>query len=100
MAIEHGFTPTILSLLAGEYGEDNAASLLDTSELLGYLNEKTKSASKGSKSRGSFASLYAVYVLVEDYIAKGFDTSGQYSDYDGAKFSDLFARQRELPLWQ
>jgi hypothetical protein len=98
MPIEHEFTSTILAILSGEFGEQKAAPILEASELLGYVNEKTKSASKGSKSRGSFASLYAVYVLVEDYVAKDFVSSGQYSDYDGAKFSDLFARQRQLPF--
>lgn len=98
MPIEHGFTPTILSLLAGEYGEDNAASILDASELLGYLNEKTKSASKGSKSRASFGTIYTIYVLVADYIAKGFGSSGLYSEYEGTRFTDLMRHVRKLPF--
>ena len=98
MPIEHEFTKTILSILSREHGSEQAAAILDASDLLGYVNEKTKSASRGSKSRASFASLYAVYVLVEDYLAKGFASSGKYSDYEGAKFSELFARQRELPF--
>jgi hypothetical protein len=35
---------------------------------------------------------------VEDYLSKGYDISKQYSKYEGAVFSDLFARQRELPF--
>jgi len=99
--IEHGFTPKTIAVIAEEFGKKKASAILDASELLGYLNEKTRSASKGSKgskSRGSFASLYAVYVLAEDYVKKGFVTKGKYANYDGAKFADLFARQRELPF--
>lgn len=36
--------------------------------------------------------------MVEDYLNGGFDRSGSYSDYEGAKFSDLLRRQRELPF--
>jgi len=32
------------------------------------LNEKTRSTNRGSKARGSFANLYAIYVIIEDYI--------------------------------
>jgi hypothetical protein len=72
------------------------------SPLLGYLNHKTKSASRGSKSRGSFANHYALYVLVEDYIERGFAPGGKragtYESYEGARFTDLLRRQRELPF--
>ena len=33
------------------------------------------------KSRGSFANLYAIYVLAEDYVNKGFMKSQNYSSY-------------------
>jgi hypothetical protein len=66
--------------------------------LLQYINIKTKSANRGSKSRGSFANLYALYILVEDYIQKGYLLRQDYSKYDGAEFSVLFKRQRELPF--
>ena len=53
---------------------------------------------------GSFANHYALYVVVEDYISKGYlpggKLAGRYADYDGARFSDLFRRQRELPFGQ
>lgn len=68
---------------------------------MGYLNSKSRGANRGSKARGAFANHYALYVIVEDYISKGFadGTSGiPYSKYDGARFSDLLARQRELPF--
>jgi hypothetical protein len=97
--MEHEFTKTIKAIL-----EKNFPKLSETiflkSELIQYLNIKTKSANKGSKSRGSFANLYAIYVLGEDYIAKGFHKKGKYKDYEGAIFSTLFNRQRELPFGQ
>lgn len=66
--------------------------------MLQYLNIKTRSAAQGSKSRGSFANLYAVYVLVEDYLKNSFDTTNNYDDYEGARFTDLLTRQRQLPF--
>ncbi|HPX75061.1 MAG TPA: restriction endonuclease [Bacteroidales bacterium] len=37
-------------------------------------------------------------MLIEDYISNGYDKKDGYSDFEGAKFSDLFKRQRELPF--
>lgn len=78
MSIEHAFTETIKSVLRKHFG---AASneLFERSILLKYLNLKTRSANRGSKSRSGFASLYALYVLAEDYRAGGFDKTGDYS---------------------
>ena len=98
--VEHSFTSTILGVLAkhaGEYAKD----VLANSPLLGYLNLKTKAANRGSKARGAFANHYALYVVIEDYIQSGYadGTAGKpYSKHDGARFSDLFRRQRELPF--
>jgi len=97
--MEHEFTKKIKEILRDNFGDFSDKVLLE-SPIIQYLNIKTKSASKGSKSRGSFANLYAVYVLVEDYISKGFHKRGKYSEYEGAIFSDLFKRQRELPFGQ
>ena len=96
----HAFTPTILSVLARHFGE-YAPDVFSNSPILGYLNHKTKAANRGSKARGAFANHYALYVVVEDYIRRGFGdgTVGvSYSKYAGARFSDLFRRQRELPF--
>jgi hypothetical protein len=96
----HGFTPVIIDILRRHFGDD-WEELLSSSALLGYLNAKTRSAGRGSKARGAFANHYALYVLVEDYIRKGFlgGTAGMpYAKYLGARFSDLFRRQRELPF--
>jgi hypothetical protein len=94
---EHTFTSTILSVLEKDFGK-LAPSLLEQSSLLTYLNIKTRSASRGSKSRSAFANHYALYVLIEDYVQKGFHNRDDYHQYEGAKFSDLLQRQRELPF--
>ncbi|WP_061996481.1 hypothetical protein [Clostridium sp. ATCC 25772] len=71
----------------------------NNSYLIQYLDKKTNSVGKSSKSRPSFANLYAIYVLVEDYLNNGYYNSGKYSkEYDGMKFSNAFNRQRELPF--
>lgn len=96
----HEFSKIILDILKRHYGE-YAQDIFELSPLLGYLNNKTKAANRGSKARGAFANHYALYVIVEDYIQKGFydnKTEIPYSKYEGARFSDLFKRQRELPF--
>ena len=95
--MEHSFTPIIKDVLSCMYGK-NGAEIYVKNLLIQYINEKTKSANKGSKSRSSFANLYAIYVIVEDYIAHDFDTNSMYRNYEGAQFSHLFQRQRELPF--
>lgn len=95
---KHSFSDKILGILKNKYPDD-AEFIFENSPIISYLNVKTKSAGENSKSRGSFANLYALYVLIEDYISKGYiDPNSDYSKYDGAKFSDLFSRQRELPF--
>lgn len=95
--IEHQFTPVIQSILEKHFGE-YAEAIFSASPLIGYLNIKTKAASKGSKSRASFGNLYALYVLIEDYVKGGFHKSGKYKGYAGARFTALFRRQRQLPF--
>lgn len=96
--MEHEFTPKILEILTLYY-QDQADEVFDNSHIIQYLNKKTKSASRGSKARSSFANLYAIYVLVEDYIKKGYlDSENDYSDYDGAVYTDIFTRLRQLPF--
>jgi len=95
--MEHIFTNNIKAILKRNFGK-NAETIFEKSLLVQYLNEKTRSANRGSKARGSFANLYAIYVIIEDYIAKSYDKKGNYSVYEGALFSNLFVRQRELPF--
>ncbi|MBE8232618.1 MAG: restriction endonuclease [Endozoicomonadaceae bacterium] len=95
--IKHDFTATIIAILNANNG-GKGEHLLKTNELIQYLNIKTKAANRGSKSRAGFANHYAIYVLVEDYLNGKFNENDGYSDYDGAIFSNLFRRQRELPF--
>lgn len=98
MIKEHGFTVEIKNILRFYFGE-NADEIFSKSSLIRYLNIKTKSANSGAKARGSFANLYAIYVLIEDYIQKDYhETTNNYGVYEGAKFAELFKRQRELPF--
>jgi hypothetical protein len=86
-----------MRILRETYGKD-ADTVFQSSPLIQYLNIKTRSASRGSKARSAFGNHYALYVLVDDYVAKGYLNKGDYSKYDGAVFSVLFKRQRELPF--
>jgi len=94
---KHDFTETIIRILDSHF-HGLGEQLLGTSELLQYLNVKTRAANRGSKSRAGFANHYALYVLIEDYIGKGFHKHGGYDEYEGALFMPLFRRQRELPF--
>lgn len=95
---ESGFSAEILDELIAQFDEETAAELMDRSDLIKYLEKKTRSADKGSKARGSFANLYAIYVLVEDYIANGYMAKKSYHSSSGAQYSALFERQRQLPF--
>ena len=95
----HSFSDKIIGILKEDFGE-KYQDIFDKSLIIQYLNIKTRSADSGSKSRGSFANIYAIYVLVEGYIKNGFHKKGNYKSYSGAKFVDLFARQRKLPFGQ
>lgn len=92
-----GFTDKIIEIVSAKTGLDGE-ELLEKSNLLQYLNIKTKAAKRDSKSRASFANHYAIYVLIEDYLQHGFHEKNDYSDYEGAQFSQLLKRQRELPF--
>lgn len=95
--MEHSFSINIKNILKSHF-EEHYEDIYDNSQLIQYLNFKTRSANKGSKSRSSFANLYAIYVIIEDYINNNFDKNGEYSDYEGALYKNLFERQRQLPF--
>jgi len=95
--MEHEFTPKISLVLKKHFGS-SASDVFNASPIIQYINLKTISASRGSKARSSFANLYAIYVLIEDYIKGNYHKKRSYSRYEGARFSELFKRQRELPF--
>ncbi|MGA2296724.1 MAG: restriction endonuclease [FCB group bacterium] len=95
--MEHIFTSEIRNILKKHF-KHNSEEIFEKSQLIQYINLKTKSANKGVKSRASFANLYAIYVIIEDYIQNDFDKRKDYSNYEGAPFTKLFHRQRQLPF--
>lgn len=95
--METTFEEYIKNYLTDKYG-DVAEALYGLSYIMQYLVQKTKSANRGAKARGSFANIYAIYVIVEDYLNESFDRKGGYNRYEGARFSNLMKRQRELPF--
>jgi hypothetical protein len=60
--MKHWFTENIEQILKQHFGE-NAEAIFERNLLIQYLNEKTRSANRDSKARGSFANLYAIYVI-------------------------------------
>ena len=91
----------IMDIISSHYNNDKkqAARIYQYAYLLQYLDKKTQSVDKSSKARGSFANLYAIYVLVEDYIKNGYMSSlKRYCEYTGMMFTDALARTRELPF--
>ena len=95
--MEHTFTNSIKTILATHFGK-NGEAVFEQSQLIQYLNFKTRSANSGSKSRGSFANLYALYVIIEDYLAKKYDKRADYAQFEGTPYTQLLTRQRELPF--
>lgn len=95
--MEHSFTSTIEQILKKNFGK-HSEDIFSNSQLIQYINHKTRSADKGSKSRSSFANLYAVYVIVEDYILNNYHINKGYEDSEGSLYSNLFSRQRMLPF--
>lgn len=89
----------IISVMEKDYSKDVVTDIFDNSPLIQYLEKKTKSVNRGSKARGSFANIYAIYVLTEDYINHGYDKpSSDYSKYEGMTFTNALTRTRELPF--
>ena len=77
--MESSFTNIIKDVLKQHFGDEYEA-VYENSNLLQYINIKTRSANRGPKSRGSFANLYALYVLIEDYINNHFHENGEYQN--------------------
>jgi hypothetical protein len=96
--MEHSFTNTIQTILKKYFGTQ-AQDIFETNLLIQYIHQKTKSADSGAKARGSFGNLYALFVLIEDYVNHQFHLrKNEYAQYEGALFSKIFQRQRELPF--
>lgn len=89
----------IFDVIKTHFSDEEADLLFKHSYLLQYIEKKTKSVDRSSKARGSFANIYAIYVLVEDYINNGYgDSIKDYKKYSGMTFTDALTRTRELPF--
>jgi len=95
--MEHTFTLKIKEILEKYFG-DESEDIFEKSTLMKYINFKTLSVNRGSKSRSCFNVLYSIYTLIEDYLAKNYDTRDDYSIYQGARFTDLWNRAKSLPF--
>lgn len=51
---KHDFTNQIITIL-DSYSENRGNDILHSSEIIQYINVKTKAANRGSKSRAGFA---------------------------------------------
>lgn len=90
----HSFIEDILK----ENFEENVVSEIRKNDLINYINDKTTAFNKNSKARANYGALYAIYVLVEDYISKNFQMPDfNYGEYEGAQFQALINRVRSLP---
>jgi len=78
----------------GEPGR--AVKLLSFSELLQYVARKTRSVSRDSKARASLGNLYALYVLVGDYL-ESLSENASYGEHEGLPLTEGIARMRRLP---
>lgn len=77
--------------------ESLAQVLMNNSLVLQYIEKKTEAIDRGSKSRFSFANLFAIYVVTENYIAVK-NNGLNYNNYDGMMFSIALTRTRSLPF--
>lgn len=78
------------------YPANLTSKIFDSSFLIRYLDKKTKSVDRSSKSRASFANIYAIYVLAQDYLSV-IAAKGKYKNYKGMRFSDALKQVKSLP---
>ena len=86
----------IKDTLEALYPANLTSKIFDSSFLIRYLDKKTKSVDRSSKSRASFANIYAIYVLIQDYLSV-IAAKGKYKNYKGMRFSDALKQVRSLP---
>ena len=86
----------VLEILQKHYKSDVAEKIFASSFLIQYLDKKTRSVDRSSKSRASFANIYAIYVLVKDYL-RVLSSKGNYSVYEGMRFGEALRQVRMLP---
>jgi len=60
--VQHEFTSKIVEILNSHF-PNQGVTVLNSSELLQYLNIKTKAANRGSKSRAGFAQITMLFMF-------------------------------------
>ncbi|MBN2593157.1 MAG: hypothetical protein JXA81_06600 [Sedimentisphaerales bacterium] len=96
-SVKHDFTLKIMEIMNSHFAEQSE-KVFNESELLQYLNIKTKAANRGSKSRSGFANHYAIFVLVEDYINRGFHDHGAMKNMRVRNFQHFFVGKESCRL--
>lgn len=86
----------VLEVLDSHYKPEIAKKVFATSFLIQYLDKKTRSVDRSSKSRASFANIYAIYILIKDYL-NVVSTKKKYAGYKGMRFSEALKQVRMLP---
>lgn len=91
----HEFIKNIIIKNHGDENYDKIAS----NNLIKFINDKTNSYNKSSKARSNFGTLFAIYVVIDDYIENEYTSIDKdYNMYEGANFSKLFEKMRALPF--
>lgn len=86
----------VIDVLDAHYKPETAKRVFAESFLIQYLDKKTRSVNRSSKSRASFANIYAIYVLVKDYLDV-VAIRKKYVGYEGMRFSEALKQVRSLP---
>ena len=94
--MENSHKNFVLEVLDAHYKPEIAKKVFATSFLIQYLDKKTRSVDRSSKSRASFANIYAIYVLLKDYL-NVLSTKKKYGGYEGMRFSEALKQVRMLP---
>lgn len=89
-------TNFIKDTLLRMFNNELAEHILKQSLIIQYLVKKTASVARSSKSRASFGNIYAIYVLVKDYLGV-VKKAKKYKNYEGMRFTDALTRMRSLP---
>ena len=86
----------VLEVLDTYYKPEMAKKIFGASFVIQYLDKKTRSVDRSSKSRASFANVYAIYVLIKDYL-NVVSTKKKYKGYEGMRFGEALKQVRLLP---
>ncbi len=99
----NSFEDYIKQTITDKFG-DISQEIIEKSYLLQYIIKKTKPADKNeSKARKGLGTLYAIYVLIQDYVERGYfdgDNKGKYNKYEGARYSVLIEKAKKKEFGQ